>query len=72
MIEVKLEFVHRRGGDPTDEATRIGPMSSAAQRDRVYGYLRTGVEEGAVVAFGGPEAGGLPERGAYVPPTREA
>ncbi|HEV2783816.1 MAG TPA: aldehyde dehydrogenase family protein [Actinophytocola sp.] len=56
-------------GDPTQESTRIGPMSSAAQRDRVYGYLRTGVEEGAKVAFGGPDAGGLPERGAYVPPT---
>ena len=56
-------------GDPTEESTRIGPMSSAAQRDRVYGYLRTGVEEGASVAYGGPDAGGLPERGAYVPPT---
>jgi aldehyde dehydrogenase (NAD+) len=56
-------------GDPTDESTRIGPMSSAAQRDRVYGYLRVGVEEGATVAFGGPETTGLPERGAYVPPT---
>lgn len=56
-------------GDPTEESTRIGPMSSAAQRDRVYGYLRKGVEEGASVAFGGPDATGLPERGAYVPPT---
>lgn len=56
-------------GDPTDESTRIGPMSSAAHRDRVYGYLRTGVEEGASVAYGGPDTEGLPERGAYVPPT---
>jgi aldehyde dehydrogenase (NAD+) len=56
-------------GDPTQESTRIGPMSSAAQRDRVLGYLRTGVEEGATVAFGGPDATGLPERGAYVAPT---
>jgi aldehyde dehydrogenase (NAD+) len=56
-------------GDPTEESTRIGPMSSAAQRDRVYGYLRTGVQEGAHVAFGGPDGGPLPERGAYVPPT---
>jgi aldehyde dehydrogenase (NAD+) len=56
-------------GDPTDESTRIGPMSSAAQAERVYGYLRTGVEEGAEAVFGGPDAGGLPERGAYVPPT---
>jgi aldehyde dehydrogenase (NAD+) len=56
-------------GDPTEESTRIGPMSSAAQRDRVYAYLRTGVSEGASVAFGGPYVAGLPERGAYVPPT---
>jgi aldehyde dehydrogenase (NAD+) len=56
-------------GDPSDESTRIGPMSSGTQRERVYGYLRTGVEEGATVAFGGPDATGLPERGAYVPPT---
>ena len=56
-------------GDPTDEATRIGPMSSAAQHERVHGYLRQGVEEGASVAFGGPGTTGLPERGAYVPPT---
>ena len=33
-------------GDPTDEATRIGPMVSATQRDRVVGYIRKGVEEG--------------------------
>jgi len=44
-------------------------MSSAAQRDRVYDFLRQGVEEGATVAFGGPDATGLPERGAFVPPT---
>jgi aldehyde dehydrogenase (NAD+) len=56
-------------GDPTDEATRVGPMSSAAQHERVYGYLRQGVEEGASVAFGGPDTPGLPDRGAYVPPT---
>jgi aldehyde dehydrogenase (NAD+) len=56
-------------GDPTGESTRIGPMSSAAQRERVYGYLSKGVEEGASVAFGGPDTGGLPGRGAYVPPT---
>jgi aldehyde dehydrogenase (NAD+) len=56
-------------GDPTDQATRIGPMSSAAHRERVLGYLTVGTDEGAQVAFGGPDAGGLPEHGAYVPPT---
>jgi aldehyde dehydrogenase (NAD+) len=42
-------------GNPADEATRIGPSVSAAQRDRVVGYIRKGVEEGATLAHGGPD-----------------
>ena len=42
-------------GDPSLESTRIGPAVSAAQRDRVVGYIRTGVEEGATLAAGGPD-----------------
>ncbi|MEJ2867003.1 aldehyde dehydrogenase family protein [Actinomycetospora sp. OC33-EN08] len=56
-------------GDPADESTRIGPMSSAAQQSRVEGYITRGVEEGAELAVGGP---GMPEgltEGAYVRPT---
>jgi aldehyde dehydrogenase (NAD+) len=57
-------------GDPTDEATRIGPMSSATQRDRVESYIARGVAEGAELAFGGPGAPeGVPAEGAYVRPT---
>jgi aldehyde dehydrogenase (NAD+) len=56
-------------GDPTDESTRIGPMSSTAQRNRVLGYINKGIEEGATVAFGGADTSKLPHRGAYVPPT---
>ena len=56
-------------GDPSDPATRIGPMSSAGQRDRVVGYIRTGIDEGAVVATGGPEAPDGLDRGFYVRPT---
>ena len=55
-------------GDPRAETTRIGPMSSAAQQERVLGFIATGVEEGAQAVFGA-DASGLPERGAYVPPT---
>ncbi len=56
-------------GDPTDEGTRIGPMSSATQQQRVNGYIERGTADGATVAMGGvtpPE--GL-ETGAYVRPT---
>jgi aldehyde dehydrogenase (NAD+) len=54
-------------GDPTQDSTRIGPMVSAAQRDRVRGYIDKGVAEGAVLATGGPEA--PRETGYYVTPT---
>ncbi|HEY2193708.1 MAG TPA: aldehyde dehydrogenase family protein [Actinomycetospora sp.] len=57
-------------GDPTDDATRIGPMSSATQRDRVESYIARGVEEGAELAVGGPGAPeGVAAEGAYVRPT---
>jgi aldehyde dehydrogenase (NAD+) len=57
-------------GDPTDESTRIGPMSSATQRDRVASYITRGVDEGAELAVGGPDAPeGVPAEGAYVRPT---
>ncbi len=56
-------------GDPADETTRIGPMSSAVQQERVNGYLERGVADGATVAFGGTGAVEGLERGAYVRPT---
>lgn len=56
-------------GDPTDEATRIGPMVNAAQRDRVLGFLRAGADEGATVAVGGAGADTGRQRGYYVPAT---
>ncbi|GAA1018013.1 aldehyde dehydrogenase [Acrocarpospora pleiomorpha] len=56
-------------GDPADEATRIGPMASEAQRRRVDGYIERGIADGATLAFGGPgRPDGLPT-GAYARPT---
>jgi aldehyde dehydrogenase (NAD+) len=56
-------------GDPADEGTRIGPLASEAQRQRVTGYIERGIADGATVAIGGPgPAEGL-ETGAYVQPT---
>lgn len=54
-------------GDPAVPATRIGPAVSAAQRDRVVGYIRSGVEAGAKLALGGPDA--PTRRGFHVAPT---
>jgi aldehyde dehydrogenase (NAD+) len=56
-------------GDPLAEGTRLGPLASAAQRDRVVGYIERGVAEGARIAAGG--TGPVPglETGSYVRPT---
>ncbi|MFI0356020.1 aldehyde dehydrogenase [Actinomadura sp. 9N407] len=55
-------------GDPADPATLLGPMITQAHRDRVLGYVGTGIEEGAVLVHGGRRPAGL-ERGWYVEPT---
>ncbi|MEV4420134.1 aldehyde dehydrogenase [Patulibacter sp. NPDC049589] len=55
-------------GDPFDEATQVGPLVSARQRDRVEGYIAQGIEGGARVATGGGRPDGL-DRGFYVEPT---
>jgi aldehyde dehydrogenase (NAD+) len=55
-------------GDPYDPATQIGPLASAAQRDRVQGYIATGVVEGARLVTGGGRPAHL-DRGYYVKPT---
>ncbi len=55
--------------DPQLDATRLGPLASAAQRDRVLSYLEKGLAEGARLATGGPQRpDGLPV-GYYVRPT---
>lgn len=46
---------------------RIGPLVSAKQQARVRGYIEKGVEEGARLVAGGPEA--PLETGYYVAPT---
>ena len=55
-------------GPSLDEASKLGPLVSAAQRDRVLGFIRTGIAEGADVIAGGPDAPAL-EKGYFVQPT---
>ena len=55
-------------GDPTEPDTVVGPLISAAQRDRVERYIATGPDEGAEVVVGGERPAHLP-RGYYVAPT---
>jgi aldehyde dehydrogenase (NAD+) len=55
-------------GDPADPNVLMGPLISERQRQRVLGYIATGVAEGATVALGGGVPDHLP-RGYYVQPT---
>ncbi|TAK70181.1 MAG: aldehyde dehydrogenase [Actinomycetota bacterium] len=55
-------------GDPLDPATDIGPLVAERQRDRVEGYIRSGLGEGAKIAFGGGRPAGL-TKGWFVEPT---
>ncbi|MGN9777076.1 aldehyde dehydrogenase family protein [Micromonospora sp. H33] len=57
-----------RLGDPFDPATRLGPLVSAAQRERVRDHVARGLADGGRLVAGGPDAP-LPERGWFVAPT---
>jgi betaine-aldehyde dehydrogenase len=67
MVKAKAEALTL--GDPRDEATRLGPLSSAAQRDRVRGYIKKGVAEGATLVTGGADQPANLPAGYYVKPT---
>ena len=56
-------------GDPLDPATKLGPMVSGRQAERVRGFIRTGLEEGAQLVTGGVESPAGLDRGHYVLPT---
>jgi aldehyde dehydrogenase (NAD+) len=56
-------------GDPFEPSTRLGPLVSEVQRDRVRGYIEKGTEEGAKLVTGGAEAPEGLERGYFVRPT---
>ena len=56
-------------GDPASPETRLGPVVNAKQRDRVRGYIQAGIDEGARLVAGGPEAPEGAERGFFVRPT---
>ncbi|MEW1589980.1 aldehyde dehydrogenase family protein [Micromonospora vinacea] len=57
-----------RLGDPFDRATRLGPLVSAAQAERVRGHIDRALADGARLVVGGPDAP-VPARGHFVAPT---
>ncbi len=54
-------------GDPTDEATDIGPLFAQRHQRQVQEYIRSGQSQGARMVLGGAEPAA--ERGWYVRPT---
>jgi len=75
--EFVAEFARRAGrlavGDPTEEGTQLGALISRPHWEKVSGYIRLGVEEGARLVAGGAEKPkGLPARvasGNFLAPT---
>ena len=55
-------------GPSLDENTRLGPLVSAAQRERVLGFIRQGLEEGAELVAGGADKPAF-DSGYFVQPT---
>ncbi len=55
-------------GDPADPRTNVGPLISAAQRDRAERFVNRAVERGGRIVFGGKRPAGLPN-GHFFEPT---
>jgi aldehyde dehydrogenase (NAD+) len=56
-------------GNALDPATRLGPLVSATQRERVRAYIEQGIREGATLVTGGSEPPAGLARGYFVRPT---
>lgn len=55
--------------NPITGSSMMGPLVSAVQRDRVRGFIQTGIDEGAKLIAGGVEAPDGLDQGYYVQPT---
>lgn len=69
-IEIaKTAAAKAKVGDPLDETTRLGPVVSAVQFEKINSLIQQGIDEGAELVVGGP---GRPEgfsKGYYIKPT---
>ena len=55
-------------GSSLDESTRLGPLITATQRERVTGFIQQGLKEGAELIAGGPDKPPF-DKGYFVHPT---
>jgi len=58
-----------KAGDPQAEDTRIGPVVSEVQWNKIQGLIQKGIDEGATLVAGGPGRPDDLEKGYYVKPT---
>ena len=56
-------------GDPQDANTRIGPVVSETQWNKIQGLIQKGIDEGAALAAGGTGRPDGLDKGYYVKPT---
>lgn len=66
---LKTMYEHVAVDDPQNPTTLTGPVISSKQRDRVVGYIRKGIAEGAELAVGGPDRPPGRSKGWFVQPT---
>jgi acyl-CoA reductase-like NAD-dependent aldehyde dehydrogenase len=55
-------------GDPADPEVTMGPLIRETQRQKVESLIRTGLDEGAQIAYGGGRPAGL-DTGFFIEPT---
>jgi betaine-aldehyde dehydrogenase len=56
-------------GSAYDANTRLGPLVSKTQQERVRGYIKTGIQEGATLVTGGAEQPDNLPKGYFIKPT---
>jgi aldehyde dehydrogenase (NAD+) len=75
--DIHDEFVERLAerartmnvGNPLDPASEMGSQISSAQMERILGYVKSGVEEGAKLVCGGDrDTDGVKAKGFYIKP----
>jgi len=65
-VKATLDFISV--GDPSDPSVMMGPLIRQVQRERVEALIRSGLDEGAQLAYGGGRPAHL-DRGFFLEPT---
>jgi acyl-CoA reductase-like NAD-dependent aldehyde dehydrogenase len=69
MVDALASFFSQvKVGNQFDPESGMGPLAMQRQRDRVEGFIKTGIDEGATLAAGGGRPQGL-DRGWFIEPT---